>query len=100
MIDSLWIAVGIGEPSFAVKKLFPLPVFLVATLNFDGMSLLSNVDQDWQTSGRDVSVKRKSGVIENMGQYLESRRNLAPFKSYFQFRFGGRQLESVVTNVG
>ena len=33
-------------------------------------------------------------------QPLESRRNLLPFKSYFQFRFGGRHLESVVISVG
>ena len=97
MVDSLGIAVGIGAPSFAVQKLFSLPVLLAAILNFGGLSVLSNVDQDRQTSGRVLSVKSKPGAIENMGQPLESRRNLLPLKRYFQFRFGGRHQWRTVT---
>ena len=36
---------------------------------------------------------------ENVGQPLESRRDLLPLKSYFQFRFASRHLESIVNNV-
>jgi len=62
---------------------------------------VSNVDQRRLTSGNILSVKSKSGVIENgtWWQPLESRCNQLLFKSYFQFRFGGRHLGSVVNVV-
>ena len=47
-----------------------------------------------------MSVKSKSGMVENVGQPLKSRLNQLQFKSYFQFRFGGRHLETVINNVG
>ena len=47
------------------------------------------------------SVSSQSRAWSKMwGQPLESRCKQLPFKSYFQFRFGGRHLESVVNNVG
>jgi hypothetical protein len=42
----------------------------------------------------------KSSVVENGGQPLESRCiKQLPFTSYFEFRFGGRHLESAVNYV-
>ncbi len=82
------------------RLLFPLPVWESAILNFGSLPLSTNVCQHRQTSGSVLGVKSKSGVVENVGQPLESRCKQLPFKSYFQFRFGGRHLESVVTNVG
>ncbi len=67
MVDNVGIAVGIAAPSFAVQKLFPLPVSLAAILNFGSLSSSTNVDQRRPTSGSVLSVKSKSGVVENMG---------------------------------
>jgi hypothetical protein len=40
-----------------------------------------------------------SGVVENVEVAFEIASQLS-FKSYLQFRFGGRHLEAEVTNVG
>jgi len=57
------------------------------------------VYQRWSTSGV-PSVKSKSGVVDNVGISFEIVSHSTIVQSYFQFRFGGRHLESVVTNVG
>ena len=59
----------------------------------------TNVGQRRPTSRIVLSVKSESRVDENVGQPLESRRDLLPLKSYFQFRFASRHLESIVNNV-
>jgi hypothetical protein len=78
-------------------------VLLAAILNFGSLPLSTNVGQRRPTSGSVHSVKSKSGVIENMlaafGIVSQSI-TVQKFKSYFQFRFGGRHLESVVINDG
>ena len=101
MVDNVGIALRIAAPSLAFEKLFPLPASLAAILNFDSLPSLINVGLRRLTSGRVLSVKSKSGVVENMWdrQPLESRHTPFPFKSYFQFRFGVRHLELVVNNV-
>ncbi len=66
MVDNVGIAVGIAAASFAVQKLFPLPVSLAAILNFGSLSSSTNVYQRRPTSGSVLSVKSKSGVVENM----------------------------------
>ena len=38
------------------------------------------------------SVILKSGLVENVGVKVESRRYLKPFKGYCRFRFSGRHL--------
>ena len=46
------------------------------------------------------SVSSKSRAWSKMwGQPFKSRCKQLPFKSYFQFRFGGRHLESAVNYV-
>ena len=67
IVDNMGIAVGIAAPLFAVQKLFPLPVLLAAILNFGSLSSSTNVDQRRLTSGSVLSVKSKSGVVENVG---------------------------------
>ena len=66
MVDNMGIAVGIAAPSFAVLKLFPLPVLLAAISNFGSPPLSTNVDQRRPTSGSVLNVKSKSGVVENV----------------------------------
>ena len=66
MIDNVGIAVGIAAPSFAVQKLFPLPVSLAAILNFGSLSSSTDVDQRRPMSGSVLGVKSKSGVVENV----------------------------------
>jgi len=93
----------IRTPSLAVQKLFPLSVLLAAILNFGSLPSPTNVDQHRLMPGSVISVTSKSGVVDNVGQPLQSRRNQLPFEtfeSYFQFRFQGRHLESVLNNVG
>ncbi len=67
MAENMGVEVGIAAPSFAVQKLFPLPVLLAAILNFGSLSSSTNVDQRRPTSGSVLSVKSKSDVVENMG---------------------------------
>ena len=70
---------------------------VAAILNFCSLPSSINVTQRQPMS----SVSRQSGPWSKIWrQPLESRRNQLSFKSYFQFRFGGRHLESVVNNVG
>ncbi len=71
MVDNVGITVGIPAPSFAVEKLFPLPVSLTAILNSGSLTSSTNVDQRRPTSGSVLSVKSKSGVIENMRAAFE-----------------------------
>ncbi len=71
MVDNVGIAVGIAAPSFAVHKLFPLPVLLAAILNFGSLSSSTNVDQRRPTSGSVLRLKSKSGVVENMRAVFE-----------------------------
>ncbi len=61
------LAVRIAAPCLAVQKLFQLPVWLSAILNFGNLSSSTNVDQRWQTSASVLVVKSESGVVENMG---------------------------------
>ena len=67
MAENMGIEVGIAAPSLAVQKLFPLPVWLSAILNFGSLPSSTNVGQHWQTSGSVLGVKSKSGVVENVG---------------------------------
>ena len=67
MVDNVGIAVGIAAPSVAVQKLFSLPVRLSDILTFGSLPSSTNVDQRRRTSGRVLSVKSKSGVVENVG---------------------------------
>ena len=100
MAKNMRVEVGIAAPSLAVQTLFPLTVLLAAILNFGSLPSSTNDDQRRLKSGSVFSVASKSNVVENVGQPLESRRNQLPLKSYFQFRFSGRHLESAVTDVG
>ena len=43
MVDDVAMAVGIAAPSFAVLKLFQVPVLLAAILNFGSPPLSTNV---------------------------------------------------------
>ena len=67
MVENMGVDVGIMAPSLAIQKLFPLPVWLSAILNFGSLSSSTNVDQRRRTSGWVLSVKSKSGVVENVG---------------------------------
>ena len=60
------IAVGIAAPTFAVQKLFSLPVSLAVILNFGSLSSSTNVDQHQPTSDSVLGVKSKSGVVEKV----------------------------------
>ena len=60
-------AVGKASPSLIVQTLFSLPVLLTAILKFGSRPLSINVGQRRLTSGSVLSVKSKSGVVENMG---------------------------------
>jgi hypothetical protein len=97
MVNNVGIAVGIAAPSLAAQKLFSLPVFGGRHLDFWWSAI---VHQRRSTSGSVPNVKSKSGVVENVGVGFEIASNLLPFKSCFQFRFGGRHFDSVVNNVG
>jgi hypothetical protein len=57
MAKNMGIEVGIAAPSLAVQKLFPLPVWLSAILNFGSLPSSTNVGQHWQTSGSVIGVK-------------------------------------------
>ena len=85
------------------SKVISTPGFCDNILNFGNLPSSTNVGQRRPMSGSVPSVKSRSGVdawSKMLGPPLKSRHNQLPFKSYFQFRFGGRHLESVVTNVG
>ena len=64
IVDNIGIAVGIATPSLAVQKLFPLSVFAGRHLEFWWSAI---VCQRQSTSGHVLSVKSKSGVVENVG---------------------------------
>ncbi len=66
-VENVRTAPGIATPSLAVEKLFPLPVLLAAILIFGSLSSSTNVDQRRRTSCSILSVKSKSGVVENVG---------------------------------
>jgi len=100
MVDNVRIAVGIATPSLAIQKLFPLPVSLAAILKFGSLPSSINVDQRLPMSAMSSMSSQSRPWSKIWRQPLESHRNLLPLESYFQFRFGGRHLESVVNNVG
>jgi len=58
------VEVGIASPSLTAQKLFPLPLWLPAILNFGSLPSSTNVDQRRRTSG---SVTTKWGVLDNVG---------------------------------
>ncbi len=67
MADNMGVEVGIAAPSLTVQKLFLLPVWPSVVLNFGSLPSSTNVDQRQRTSGSVLSVKSKSGVVENLG---------------------------------
>ncbi len=67
MVENMGVEAKIAASSLTVQKLFPLPVWLSAILNFGSLPSSTNVDQRRQTSGSVLSVKSKSGVVENAG---------------------------------
>ncbi len=71
VVENVGVDVGIAAPSLTDQKLFPLPVWLSAILNFANLSSSTNVDQRRRMSGRVLSVKSKSGVVENVGTAFE-----------------------------
>jgi hypothetical protein len=73
VVDNVGIAVGIAAPSFAVQKLFPLPVLLAAILNFGSLSSSTNVNQRRPTSSSVLRVKSKSGVVDNVEEAFWNR---------------------------
>ncbi len=71
LVDNMEIAVGISAPSLAVQQIFSRPVSLSAILNFGSLPSSINVDQRRKkTLGSVLSVKSKSGVVENVGDSL------------------------------
>ena len=85
MVANVGVAVGIVSPAHFVQCVFPLPVSVAGILN-------SVVGQHRKMSGNVDSVISKSGLVENVGVQLKSRRYLNPFKSYFRFRFYGHHI--------
>ena len=60
----------------------------------DGGHRFALSDFGSRTTSENVDrVISETGMAENMGLKLESRRHLSPLKSYFQFRFSSRRLE-------
>jgi hypothetical protein len=84
-------------PSLAVQKLFPLPVFAGRHLEFWWSAI---VYQRRPTSDSVPSVKSKSGVVESFGVAFEIASQSTTVQKFFQLRFAGRHLETVVSNVG
>ena len=70
VVDSKGIAVGIAAPSFAVQKLFPLPVLLAAILNFCSLSSSANVGQRQPASDSVIRVMSKSGVVDDVEEAI------------------------------
>ena len=88
MVENVGVAVGIASPTVSVQELFPLPV---STSGFVADTWVSDVGRCRAVS----AVPYLSRAWSKMWKLpLESRRNQLPFKSYFQFRFCGRHLES------
>ena len=90
MVNYVGITIEIATASLAVQKLFPLPVSLAVILNFD--SLLSSTNDDQRRPTCQVKV----GHCRKIGGSFWNCVAISYRLSYFQFRFGGRHLESVV----
>ena len=61
------VDIGLAAPSVVVQKLFPLPLWLAAILNFGSLI----VDQRRTTSSSVLNVKSMSGVVENLAAAFE-----------------------------
>ena len=66
MVDNVGVALGIAAPSLAVKKVISTSGFAAAVLNFDSLPSSINVGLRRLTLYSVISVKSKSGVIENV----------------------------------
>ena len=74
-------------------------VFLVAVI-LNSSSLLSSINDSQRHAVFSVSSQSRSRPWSRGWMRLIASPSAIPFKSCFQFRFGGRHLQSVVNNMG
>ena len=108
MATNVVLAVGIGPQAHSDKELLQFPVSLAVILIFFQVGHSRKYGDHRRPTSVFVGQRHAVSSVSSQNrawtkmweQRLESRRNLQPFNSYFQFRFGGRHLESLFNNVG
>jgi hypothetical protein len=69
-------------------------------LNFGNLPPSTIVNHRRPMAGNVLSVKSKSGVVGNVGAAFGIASQLTTSETLFPFRFGGRHLACVVSDVG